>query len=232
MQIFKNNYKKIFLILIIIIILIIIVTSSVLIFNESIFEKTINSRTETFTSEVETFILKNSKVKKTPENVQDIFKVLKDPKVSDKSKYERLIYLSFLFSSQYSLTQDPRYREFSAKIIEKYAEDNFPSLYHTENFNIPCADPVCGQEFTPEIKEVFSLIEKSKMSEDYKRVISTNLKVGGHMPDSEVEEIEIVFKVVYEDLILTSDPVASEAAEKLSEYAKSKYKIDLKMPNE
>ena len=47
------------------------------------------------------------------------------------------------------------------------------------------------------------------------------------MPDSEVEEIEIVYWVIYEDLIFASDPIASEAAEFLKNYAKSKYNIDL-----
>ncbi|MBI2621966.1 MAG: hypothetical protein HYW63_04985 [Candidatus Levybacteria bacterium] len=222
-----NNHRKIILVLIIFIILAIIVISSLLIFNKTIFEKVSGNKTEAFISEVDSFILKNTKVKETPEQVENTYKIIRDPNASNQSKYDGLVNLSFLFSTQYSLTQDPKYREFSKKVIEGYAKKNFPSLYHTNNFNIPCADPVCGQEFTSEIKEIFKLINESGMSEAYKNTISSNLKVAGHMPDSEVEEIEIVYWVIYEDLIFASDPIASEAAEFLKNYAKSKYNIDL-----
>jgi len=90
-----------------------------------------------------------------------------------------------------------------------------------------CADPVCGQELTPEIKDILDLIKNSDMANIEKRVIVFNLEVAGYMPEDQIDYRGSIFSMSYFDLISTANPTASRAAKLLKDYAESKYNLDI-----
>ncbi|OGH47963.1 MAG: hypothetical protein A3A51_05095 [Candidatus Levybacteria bacterium RIFCSPLOWO2_01_FULL_39_10] len=237
MQIYKNNQnissrlrinnKKLFLAFGVLITLIIIIASLIFIFNDVAFEKVLNRKTEAFISQVDKIVKEESGAENTPEGIQNIYNILEDSSTSKEEKYQSLQKLSFYFSDAYSQTHDPKFKDYSINVIGKYAEENFPSLYNPTDFDMACADPVCGQELTPEIKDILDLIKNSDMANIEKRVIVFNLEVAGYMPEDQIDYRGSIFSMSYFDLISTANPTASRAAKLLKDYAESKYNLDI-----
>jgi len=156
--------------------------------------------------------------------------VLNDSSSSDEEKYLALKNLRFYYSFEYSGSHKPETREFGMKTIGNFAKKNFPKFYHEGDFNIPCADPSCGEKYDEEGKLILEKIKSSGLPLYVKDTIIPNYEAAYFTPIENNDDKEnklFGMKLVYQQLTKYGDPVASQAAMDLKKYIKNKYDLDI-----
>ena len=171
--------------------------------------KDINSKALTFKKALST------------ERIKDTLVKVNDTKLSPEERYKQLTNIYFYFSAAYSTTHDSTIRDYVNNDLNEFAKKNFSNQYQSGDFEIPCADPICGHALDPEVKEVLSIITESKLPEDVRSVTLKNLTTSGYIPEK--DQALFGYGLVLMDLDQAALPVASTAASILRKYVKSKY---------
>lgn len=181
------------------------------------------------TKEIEGFVKDKSGLPSVPDQIKRQLDSLSDLKISREDKAKALSNLSFYFSAAYSETHDPEIRNFAATVLSEYAKNNFANEFDNTLFNFPCSDPTCGQALSPEIEVVLNIVPKTGIPDYAKDGVIQNLKTAGYIPDSDLNNKQVGFETVINQLERYGDPEASRAAALLREFFTEKYKKKLNL---
>jgi len=156
---------------------------------------------------------------------------LNNPKLSDEQIYASLSDIYFYFSADYSITHNPKIREYINNDFNKYYKEQFPKLYNNNNYGqliISCADPICGKNIDSDMNKIISIINNLNIDSLVKDSLLSNLKTAAYIPDNnqfDKQEKIFGFRSVINDLNSTENKNASEAAKMISDYLIKNYQI-------
>lgn len=167
----------------------------------------------------------NYKASFNPNQVQASLNILNNNKLSDKERYKALKDITFYFSIAYANSHDPDVRVYVLS-LKDFAKKNFPKDYQEADFNIPCADPGCGEKPDEEIKQIRKEINESGIDPEYLRTINANFDQASYIPISEDFDKQYGFGLVLSQLEDMNNPKASAAAQRLKNYLKVRYSFD------
>lgn len=221
----KNSFLAILSIIILLIIIVLvyfIFFRDIQIQNKSRLEKQEVLR---FSQKVKTTVNKNKK-DFIQGQINEALGRLRDEQLSLSDRNEALKDIQFNFSTAYAISHKPEIREFSNE-IDSFAKNNFPGSYRDWTYIISCADPTCGETPDEEIKQIQKEINDTGIIPAYLHTINTNLEQAIYIPKEQMDEKKYGFGLVIADLKLENNPKASAAADKLIDYIKRKYGIEL-----
>lgn len=165
------------------------------------------------------------------QRVEEELAIINNTKLSDEERFKSLSDIYFYFSFAYSTSHDPAIREFVNKTFAKFANENFPKIQSNDDskrvFMIPCADPSCGQEIDPKIKEIINKIMNSNIDTNLKNRVKGNIEVAAYKLEEDKEDKLFGFGIAKRQLEQSGNPTASEAGNLLKIYVKEKYKADI-----
>lgn len=217
-------HKKIFYLL-----LLVLVTSFTIILIFTILylnTKEANKNPSTLITESESLIESVSN-EKLPDSIKSMFNSLGDTKKSKKDQYETIKNIKLYFSSVYDSTNVPEIRNFSSNVLGKYAKENYPQYYKSDDFIITCADPYCGEKIDSDLQKILDMISSSKIADSTKGVVNYNITLAAYIPKDNLSEKKTGMRLAVLQLENTGNSQASEAAKKLREYFSNKYKTAL-----
>jgi hypothetical protein len=210
--------------LIILSILLLLILASILIVS-TLSKK--QEKSKAFTNQIITQMAKTDGQSHVSESIQRNLDTITNSTKSDKDKYLALQNLLFYYSAEYSKTKNPELRKYAMNSIGGYASTSFPKLYSKENFEIPCADPSCGEDLDNDEKAILEKINKSGLSDYVKETIIINYKTASYTPISNSFDKKMGMSLVVSQLTRYNDPIASQAAQDLKNYLYNKYKMQL-----
>ena len=146
----KNLKIKLLALTLAIFILVILVLTAYIVLSH-IKLKSEQKKAETLTSDIRLNIKGILKDNKIPDFIEKRLLVINNSKLEDKKRYDALSDIAFYYAGTYSTLHDPSIRLFSIRILGEYAKQEFPHLYNSSVFEIPCSDPQCGQDLSIEL---------------------------------------------------------------------------------
>lgn len=180
------------------------------------------------TSPRETFPEINQKIRvflDDPETNR-LITIINDDKQNINTRYIATTDIVMRFRSRYSASHNPNIRDFVMNDFNNFAKKNFEKEYVIGDFEIPCSDPECGHEITPEFKLIIKNVEKSPLPDYIKETVLYNLKVVAYKPVSDRFNSVNALMLTISQLNSGGIPEASEAANTLKTYLKKTYSID------
>ena len=164
-----------------------------------------------------------------PAQVEEALKILNNQSLSDEERYVGISNLVYYFAVGYSITYDPKLREIINKDLNNLAKNMFPDQYEEDYFNLPCADPTCGEKADVELLKIQKEIKELNLVPEYLNTINSNLQQTIYLSykDNKTDKM-FGFEIVISGLETEGVKEASDSAKKLRDYVKKTYGDEFK----